>query len=296
MLTTPAAGAKGTSTNVTRILLSVLFLTLAAAGPVRAAGVEWHRKFEAARELAKQTGKPMLIDFQADWCKPCKEMERSFWPRPEVVGLAQKFVCVQLNFDSTGSERARYRVDRIPAVIFTDPWGNFLTAHFGYGPGKDALLTRVMQAVPGDYTPVADWMAALEKNKESAPALVQVGDFYRRNGVFDLSTSYFKRALKTKEVVADAKARASVIIALGVNLSKQEEHGEARKMFERYLKEFPDGPEADFALLGVITMQLRKNKLAEAEQTLARLKAEHPASERTRQAERQFEAARSQKR
>jgi thiol:disulfide interchange protein DsbD len=35
------------------------------------AGIRWHRNFEAAQKLAKQTGKPIFIDFYASWCANC---------------------------------------------------------------------------------------------------------------------------------------------------------------------------------------------------------------------------------
>ncbi len=255
--------------------------------------IEWHKDFEAARELAKKTGKPMLIDFVADWCKPCLEMERTFWPKPQVLELAKKFVAVSLDFDRRGPEISRYRVGSIPAVVVTDPWGNLLSSRFGYSPRLADPLIELMQAVPTDFSPINEWNALLEREKDNPVALVGVADFYGQHGIIELSNSYLKRALKAREMKTDLSARGKILIAMGINYLKIKDYDEARKTFESYLKESPNGDQGDTALLGILTAQLNKKKFSEAEKTLAQLKASYPNSPLVQQGEQLFKQAAS---
>jgi thiol-disulfide isomerase/thioredoxin len=258
-------------------------------------GVEWNKDFKKALSLARETGRPVLIDFQADWCKPCKEMEKSFWPRPEVVAVSKKFVCVSLNYDSNRGEASRYGVDRIPAVIFMDAWGNPITLNFGYGPSASGTLLKIMNALPGDFSPISQWNDVLEKDSDNTEALVKVGHFYSKNGIYALSTSFFKRALKSKDIEADSKAREELMIFVGMNSLKIQDFGEAKKSFEDYLKEFPSGSYVETALVGTFSAQLGKKKFGDAEKTLAQLKAAYPNSQALARAEQQLEQAKTKK-
>jgi tetratricopeptide (TPR) repeat protein len=272
--------------------LFILFVgSHAAAHNAVTDGVEWQKDYETARALAQQSGKPMLIDFSANWCKPCQEMAKTFWPQPQNVALTRKFVCVSLNFDKNRSEVSHFKVDRIPAVVFTDPWGNVLTNRFGFGNTVADVLPQIMQIIPADFSPASEWNAVIEHDKNNSIALTKLGEFYRKHGILELSNSYFKRALKTKELEADLKARENILLAVGINCLQQQDYDEAKKAFERCLKEVPDGTHGDVALYGILTAQINKKKFVEAEKTLAQLKTSHPNSPILQQAEAKLQQA-----
>jgi thioredoxin:protein disulfide reductase len=112
--------------NVIRIVSALL---LAVAGAVylfprdQGAGVRWSNYDEAAIHAAKLTQKPVMIDFYADWCLPCKELDEKTFTHPQVIDEADRFV--RLKADLTHSRDAltkelssRYRIMGVPTIVF----------------------------------------------------------------------------------------------------------------------------------------------------------------------------------
>ncbi|MFY9554102.1 MAG: hypothetical protein WAV47_05210 [Blastocatellia bacterium] len=64
---------------------------------------------------------------------------------------------------------------------------------------------------------------------------------------------------------------------------------DARKSFEKCVKDIPNGPQCDKALLGILTAQIQLGKREDAEETLEQLHTRFPYSMATRQAERNLQ-------
>lgn len=65
--------------------------------------------------------KPAIVEFWAEWCKPCKAMA------PAIEELAHKYQgrikIVQMNVDKNHETPARFGIRSIPALIFFK-WGD----------------------------------------------------------------------------------------------------------------------------------------------------------------------------
>jgi thiol:disulfide interchange protein DsbD len=89
--------------------------------------VQWLKYDESVFEIAKEQGKPAILDFYADWCRPCVEMEKRVFVDPEVIKLSSKFITMRL--DVTKSEpfhdkvMRQYGVRGIPTIIFINREG-----------------------------------------------------------------------------------------------------------------------------------------------------------------------------
>lgn len=88
--------------------------------------------FEQALAQAKADCKPVLIDFFADWCAACKELDQHTYVSREVVSEAQRFVSIKV--DGTNDHEvldglyAKFGISGLPTVAFVDPMGQVLTS------------------------------------------------------------------------------------------------------------------------------------------------------------------------
>jgi thiol:disulfide interchange protein DsbD len=86
--------------------------------------------FEAALAQAKADCKPVMIDFFADWCAACKELDQHTYVAPAVVAEAQRFVNIKV--DGTQDHEVldalyeRFGVQGLPTVAFVSPTGEVL--------------------------------------------------------------------------------------------------------------------------------------------------------------------------
>jgi thiol:disulfide interchange protein DsbD len=82
---------------------------------------------EDGLKQAKSERKPLLIDFGAEWCAACKELERITYPAPEVRTEASRFVAVKVDgTDDTDEVEALYKqygVAGLPTVVFINSTG-----------------------------------------------------------------------------------------------------------------------------------------------------------------------------
>ncbi len=114
-----------------KVILAMLALALGilmlkpVAAPERE--MTWENYSETKLELALEAGEPVIIDFYADWCNPCKELEHITFTDPAVQEILEDFVRFKVNLtvvnDSTNAIKGNFEIPGVPTILFYDEDG-----------------------------------------------------------------------------------------------------------------------------------------------------------------------------
>ncbi|MDF2439735.1 MAG: thioredoxin:protein disulfide reductase [Abditibacteriota bacterium] len=97
----PATTASAAPIPAASATTETIRVTSGAAGE-RSEHVNWQPATLAAIEDAKRAGRPVVIDFRADWCLPCLKLEREVFERPEMVLASKDVVLLRADYTRAG--------------------------------------------------------------------------------------------------------------------------------------------------------------------------------------------------
>ncbi len=118
----------------------------AAAGPSR---LRFRSDLDAALSEARAAGKPALLDFRADWCSACEDLDRHTLSDPKVRAEAARFVAIRVDCTEPDVSRAveqRFGIVGLPTVVFVDGRGEVLRSPRALGfVDADELVALLRQ-------------------------------------------------------------------------------------------------------------------------------------------------------
>ena len=115
--------------------------------------IRWSAYSDEILERASREDKPVFIDFYADWCAPCKELDANTFSAPEVIERSREFNMLKVDLttaDDPQAERLRqkYQVRGVPTLVFLRPDGREISdlRVTGFEP-KEVFLDKMNRAL-----------------------------------------------------------------------------------------------------------------------------------------------------
>jgi thiol:disulfide interchange protein DsbD len=135
----PAVRWARAAAGVAAVAFGLGSLLVAEAG----SPIAWTAFSDQALSRAVADGRPVLIDFEADWCLPCREMGRTTFRDPAVVRAAGGFATLRV--DATADDErvkevlARFKVSGVPTYVILGSDGHERRRLFGFIPAERML-------------------------------------------------------------------------------------------------------------------------------------------------------------
>jgi thioredoxin:protein disulfide reductase len=101
--------------------------------------LEWNTNLQQSFVIAKKKQKPLILDFTADWCSACKELEAMTFSNQKISNkLKNNWILARVDATTDSKELRsvlqKYKVLGFPTVIFFSPSGKELNRFSGFIP------------------------------------------------------------------------------------------------------------------------------------------------------------------
>jgi len=133
-----------------KLLLILLCLPLIGFG--QSQEIIWEANLDSAFNLASLSNKIIMIEFMAEWCPPCKRMEKETFSNDKIINKSNEFIFVKVDVDKNQDIANEYKRNAkkyggigIPNILFIDKDKNIVHQTVGFLNANQ--LTAVMDSV-----------------------------------------------------------------------------------------------------------------------------------------------------
>ena len=121
------------------LLVGLLLVPMLRENASEAQPAVWLTDYNEALKIAKDSGKPILIDFQADWCGPCHMLRDQVFDAPIFKPQAKRWVLLVIDVDKHPQLAAKYAASTLPSVLVLNSQARPVLGTRGYSDPQSSL-------------------------------------------------------------------------------------------------------------------------------------------------------------
>jgi thiol-disulfide isomerase/thioredoxin len=205
---------------------------------------------EEAVAQAANENKPLVLEFGAEWCKPCRHFEQWVLPRADVKAALQGVVFVRYDIDEPPGNliAKQLNVEGVPAFVVLDGAGKVIEQRSGAPVDSTAhvffleLLMRAASSMPS----LANLEAAVAASPDALTARMTLAHNYRAAGriteAAELLDAVANHANASRELAAAAASERDAIVDGRARIT------DAVTRAETFVATYPDSPLSSFKL------------------------------------------------
>ncbi|MHB8852696.1 MAG: protein-disulfide reductase DsbD family protein [Ignavibacteriaceae bacterium] len=130
--------------RIFKITFSIILIAVAAYAliPEKKSSIEWKSYSDNSLSKTISSNKGAIIDFYADWCIPCKELDASTFSNPKVIEESKNFITLKANMTKTLSPdveqlRDKYKIVGVPTILILNSEGKEIQRITGFVNAKE---------------------------------------------------------------------------------------------------------------------------------------------------------------
>lgn len=125
-------------------LLTTAFFVAGSSAPVSEDDDFWLPYDAVSFNSSLASGRPVLLDFHAKWCAPCRQMDRTTWVDARVRAALENAVRLKMDltlYDSAESVeiRRQFAITGVPTVLYFDVNGREILRYEGFVSADEIL-------------------------------------------------------------------------------------------------------------------------------------------------------------